>query len=651
MSSLSYLHPHLDAIQAKAEALDVPTPVVDALKDLFSELNTPRSSYRAIRPTEIIAVLTKQTEGRTNSLFNSREHQDAQELFQVITECIKNETLAVDKEGARDRGLGALAQAAETTKEIGKSPFDGLTANRRSCVICGYTEAVMHFSFDSWQLSVPRLANSCRLEDCLEDYTRLEILKDCICRKCSLVATHAKLVRELEGASSSKKRLKKMETRVKEALAQGRIEDDLKDVPIEKVFSPASTKQAMVARPPPVLVLHLNRSIHYGQYASKNTCRVVFPEVLDLTPYTTSGSLSTIPTAAISTPPPRATTPSPSLYGTPRTIYRLAAVVCHYGSHSFGHYICYRRKPRSGKFTPPKLSSSAGIDEDVFEDGETAVGKGWLRISDDSVRECGLETVLADGSGAFMLYYERAQRERPGLYGLDSSASGGSLETLKPKMKTLDLNGSVGSLVSEVGVGVAKSKATDITNPRGRVGLGLSASLSSSAGMGSGIYEPRVVRSVAAGRGRSASVQPSSRAGSVGSVGAASSSSLSLNHESAEPGPSSLSRQHQQANGSAVSEELEMKQLNTSTPSIADGASPSKGKNKKKKKKASTTASNDSTDHDLSQSQTAPPNPSSQLPSPSSPSSSLPPKTPLSPDPTILSPQPGHPPSSVDDLS
>jgi ubiquitin carboxyl-terminal hydrolase 1 len=43
---------------------------------------------------------------------------------------------------------------------ITKSVFDGLTANRRSCVKCGYTEAVMHFGFDNWQLAVPRLAVS-----------------------------------------------------------------------------------------------------------------------------------------------------------------------------------------------------------------------------------------------------------------------------------------------------------------------------------------------------------------------------------------------------------------------------------------------------------------------------------------------------------
>lgn len=35
MASLSYLQPHIDAVHAKAEALDVPTPVIDALQDLF----------------------------------------------------------------------------------------------------------------------------------------------------------------------------------------------------------------------------------------------------------------------------------------------------------------------------------------------------------------------------------------------------------------------------------------------------------------------------------------------------------------------------------------------------------------------------------------------------------------------------------------
>jgi len=86
----------------------------------------------------------------------------------------------------------------------------------------------------------------------------------------------------------------------------------------------------------------------------------------------------------------------------PRVLYRLAAVVCHYGQHSFGHYVCFRRRPRgSGRIGPPRL-------DEVFP---AVPGRGWLRASDDAVREVGIETVLQEGSGAFMLYYERVRNK------------------------------------------------------------------------------------------------------------------------------------------------------------------------------------------------------------------------------------------------
>jgi hypothetical protein len=47
-----------------------------------------------------------------------------------------------------------------------------------------------------------------------------------------------------------------------------------------------------------------------------------------------------------------------------------------------------------------------------------APGRGWLRASDDAVREVGIETVLQEGSGAFMLYYERVRNgeDRPSVW-------------------------------------------------------------------------------------------------------------------------------------------------------------------------------------------------------------------------------------------
>lgn len=77
-----------------------------------------------------------------------------------------------------------------------------------------------------------------------------------------MLATHRRLVQESEKlaeitkgdpnvSASRKKRAKearKLEQRVKAALDEGRIEDELKGVKMEKVFSKASTKQAMIAR-------------------------------------------------------------------------------------------------------------------------------------------------------------------------------------------------------------------------------------------------------------------------------------------------------------------------------------------------------------------------------------------------------------------
>ena len=228
-------------------------------------LNQPSSRHTSLRPTEIIHALSTPVPGfRRGTLFASREHQDAQELFQLITETLKEEALAVDKEANKDRGLGGLAPDRRVylhrpAREPGKGVFEGLTANRRSCVICGYTEAVMHFSFDNLQLAVPRMSQ-CRLEDCLEDYTRMEVLDDCICRKCSMTATLRRLEADViklsvptEGpeTTSRKRRIRdarRLVARVKAALDEGRIEEDIKGVTMEKVISQSSTKQAMLAR-------------------------------------------------------------------------------------------------------------------------------------------------------------------------------------------------------------------------------------------------------------------------------------------------------------------------------------------------------------------------------------------------------------------
>lgn len=88
------------------------------------------------------------------------------------------------------------------------------------------------------------------------------MLNDCICRKCSVIATHERLVLEAERlerfvnadpqATISKKRkakdARKLEVKLRASLDHGRLEEDVKGVKLDKVLSRASTKQAMIAR-------------------------------------------------------------------------------------------------------------------------------------------------------------------------------------------------------------------------------------------------------------------------------------------------------------------------------------------------------------------------------------------------------------------
>jgi ubiquitin carboxyl-terminal hydrolase 1 len=229
-----------------------------------ADLNTPRSQKLALRPHGIVdALAAAEARHRRNAMMHSRQHQDAQELFQLLAEQLKAEAGAVRREARRDRGFAlppsVYGDLAAEDAQLRRSVFDGLTANRRACVRCGYTEAVMHFGFDSWTLALP--AGACALEDCLAEYTRLELLTDCVCRRCALRATHARLAADANRAtataeaepnpSSSKKRrardARKYEARVRAMLDEGRIEDELGDIRLERVVEPA-TKQAMVAR-------------------------------------------------------------------------------------------------------------------------------------------------------------------------------------------------------------------------------------------------------------------------------------------------------------------------------------------------------------------------------------------------------------------
>lgn len=267
--------------------------------------------------------------------------------------------------------------------------------------------------------------------------------------------------------------------------------------------------------------------MHYGHYAAKNTARIVFPEILDLTPFTTSGRLSLSPSAPISTSLPisgRDASPVTSIHSE-QVLYQLSSVVCHFGQHSYGHYICYRRKPRlrrvgDERWAPPRMIDPYGCECDLcrrfgpvreeHEADNDLYGNSWLRISDEKVEECGISQVLREGSSAFMLYYERVVPTLHSYFrlgeppyavpqSLDIATPRSSEETLRPNLPedSGDDGHAMGASTTHSSTGsLSRSVVRDSYMRTLEVGTHR-------------IPGARVIRSVAIGRPRSRSLAPS----------------------------------------------------------------------------------------------------------------------------------------------
>jgi ubiquitin carboxyl-terminal hydrolase 1 len=111
-------------------------------------------------------------------LLSTREHQDAHELFLLLASAISDELAKLSNERQRDLGFaGPLAVTAMDglkglvvtssnsmylpTSKKGKekerimSPWEGLSANRRSCLKCGWCEAIRYETMGALDVAVP----------------------------------------------------------------------------------------------------------------------------------------------------------------------------------------------------------------------------------------------------------------------------------------------------------------------------------------------------------------------------------------------------------------------------------------------------------------------------------------------------------------
>jgi ubiquitin carboxyl-terminal hydrolase 1 len=234
----------------------------------------------------------------------------------------------------------------------------------------------------------------------------MEYLQDANCRKCSFKTTIKALSVEIETLNqqskkqhkSNKKRdlltqlvtMEKAKMEIEHRLNTGRIEEehDQDKLPLLQSASRMSSKQVMFAKPPQVLCLHINRSAYLNTGAVyKNTCHIQFPEILDVSPFSTNGTLNTQPNVPISA----------TLDNTNGCHYRLMSVIVHYGSHSFGHFVAFKRRIYADPCQCHECTSA-------HEQENWKCQNSWYRISDSKVDECSIDDVMR--ANPYMLLYE-----------------------------------------------------------------------------------------------------------------------------------------------------------------------------------------------------------------------------------------------------
>lgn len=401
-----------------------------ALKGIIDQLNSASSHGQKLW-----------TPPRLKSM-SSWQQQDAQEYFSKVVDQLDREIQLASRRQTRNLGLkiagpeehvvGAASgpnvtveetQSAETVQNPSfRNPLEGLLAQRVGCMQCGWTEGLSLIPFNC--VTVPLGANGDHgLEECMDEYMNLEPIEGVECAKCTLLHAQGQLrnlLQQIEDdnsvpsnsnspdlssalKSSAQERLQAVE----EALA----EDDYSEktlskkchIPSKSRITTTKSRQAVIARAPKCLPIHINRSLFDENtgFLRKNYAAVRFPKDFDLNEWCLGAANRSDNAERWGIDPKESMLPHPdTMLDVGGRYYELRALITHYGRHENGHYICYRKYP-SDVF--PAHVPEAVLEADGKENTER-----WYRLSDDDVEMVSESHVMSQG-GAFMLFYEAVE--------------------------------------------------------------------------------------------------------------------------------------------------------------------------------------------------------------------------------------------------
>lgn len=494
LASLRPLRTYLASVPtATVGAGEKKTPgTVETLRELVADLNDPSNNGRTLWTPSVLKSMSTWQQQDAQEYFSKLLDEVDREVARLLTpvvhrrpagfECEPSLALAgggssnskddtVASQHSDDSGYQSLpnqkAAAASASEQLrlARNPLEGLQAQRVACTACGHSDGLSMIPFNCLTLNLGTADGLVREHDLyerLDSYTRVEPIPGVECAKCTLLKYRhlvGRLVAAAEAKGTTEDAWPEPFARLR-AIDAALEDDDLDDATLrgackirpEHKVSSTKTKQAVVARPPLSLVVHVNRSVFDERTGRmwKNPAAVRFPTVLDLGPWCLGSAAPRPPHAsrgdddddAMGEEEQWLLGPGQSMVagaeGESRILgpmYELRAVITHHGRHENGHYVCYRRYPRrKGEDKPPAqlAGGKADVDEEVDgipglegggdtrrgddaaglqhaqqdeEGDEEAEGSQWWRLSDQDVTKVDEETVLAQ-SGVFMLFYD-----------------------------------------------------------------------------------------------------------------------------------------------------------------------------------------------------------------------------------------------------
>lgn len=445
----AFLGHNIDALGGKASFT-----THQALKGIIDLLNTASNyGHKLWIPSELKSM-------------SSWQQQDAQEYFSKLVDQIDIEIQQASRGQTRNMGLKMAGPEENILRDISShaspidendtqdslverasfcNPLEGLLAQRVGCMKCGWTEGLSLIPFNC--LTVPLGGKfEYDVRECLDQYMTLEPIEGVECAKCTLLRAQEQLMNLLGGLAEGGGQTNSSEsTGLSDAVktsAQSRLqavkealeEDDFAEktlaskchIPSKSRVSTTKSRQAVIARAPQCLVIHINRSLfdEVTGMLKKNYATVKFPKVIDLNDWCLGTRMAEKSGDALEqwvTNPSETMLPrSGESVQIPSRRFELRAIITHYGRHENGHYICYRKYP-TAVFPAPVP------DEVLQAEGDKEKPERWYRLSDDDVQMVSEAHVMSQG-GVFMLFYETMENQQTSNFEQSSKSESAQYE-------------------------------------------------------------------------------------------------------------------------------------------------------------------------------------------------------------------------------